>query len=96
MKWYILKVQSNREESIREGLLRRVAIAGLGYYFGEVIVRYQDGGEAKVHFFASRLKYSRWVEVTLVPDERVDRLGPVLARIAQVLHEHAAEQARHG
>lgn len=38
MDWYILKVQSNREESIREGLLRRVAIAGLGYYFGEVIV----------------------------------------------------------
>jgi transcription termination/antitermination protein NusG len=38
MDWYILKVQSNREESIREGLLRRVAIAGLGYYFDEVIV----------------------------------------------------------
>ena len=38
MDWYILKVQSNREESIREGLLRRVAIAGLGYFFGEVIV----------------------------------------------------------
>ena len=38
MEWYILKVQSNREESIREGLLRRVAIAGLGHYFGDVIV----------------------------------------------------------
>ena len=38
MDWYILKVQSNREESIREGLLRRVAIAGLDYYFGDVIV----------------------------------------------------------
>ena len=38
MNWYILKVQSNREESIREGLLRRVAIAGLGRYFGDVIV----------------------------------------------------------
>ena len=38
MDWYILKVQSNREESIREGLLRRVAIAGLGQYFGDVIV----------------------------------------------------------
>ena len=31
MDWYILKVQSNREESIREGLLRRVAIAGLDF-----------------------------------------------------------------
>ncbi len=38
MDWYILKVQSNREESIREGLVRRVAIAALDYYFGDVIV----------------------------------------------------------
>jgi transcription termination/antitermination protein NusG len=38
MDWYILKVQSNREESIREGLLRRVGIAGLDKYFGDVIV----------------------------------------------------------
>jgi transcription termination/antitermination protein NusG len=38
MDWYILKVQSNREESIREGLMRRVAIAGLGHYFGDAIV----------------------------------------------------------
>jgi transcription termination/antitermination protein NusG len=38
MEWYILKVQSNREESIREGLLRRVAIAGLDHFFGDVIV----------------------------------------------------------
>jgi transcriptional antiterminator NusG len=36
--WYIIKVQSNREESIREGLLRRVKVAGLEDYFGEVIV----------------------------------------------------------
>jgi len=38
MDWYILKVQSNREDSIREGLLRRVKIAGLEHYFGDVIV----------------------------------------------------------
>ena len=38
MGWYILKVQSNREDSIREGLLRRVAIAGLDRHFGQVIV----------------------------------------------------------
>ena len=42
--------------------------------FGEAWVTYQDGTETKVHFFASRLKYSRWVEVTLVPDERVETL----------------------
>jgi transcription termination/antitermination protein NusG len=38
MDWYILKVQSNREDSIRDGLIRRVKIAGLEDYFGEVIV----------------------------------------------------------
>ncbi len=49
MDWYILKVQSNREDSIRDGLLRRVKIAGLDDYFDEVIVptetvsEYKDG-----------------------------------------------------
>lgn len=42
--------------------------------FGEVTVTYQDGTAEKVHFFASRLKYSRWVEVSLVRDERVETL----------------------
>ncbi len=37
-EWYILKVQSNREESIREGLMRRMAMAGLERYFGDIIV----------------------------------------------------------
>src|SRR5262249_43743348 len=46
--------------------------------FGEVCVAYQDGTEEKIHFFASRLKYSRWVEVTLVRDERADTLVRVL------------------
>ncbi|MHB1034481.1 MAG: transcription termination/antitermination protein NusG [Pirellulales bacterium] len=36
--WYILKVQSNREDSIRDALQRRVAIAGLERFFDEVIV----------------------------------------------------------
>jgi len=42
--------------------------------FGEVWVTYEDGTETKLHFFASRLKYSRWVEVSLVADERVETL----------------------
>jgi transcriptional antiterminator NusG len=53
MDWFILKVQSNREESIREGLMRRVAIAGLDYFFGEIIVPTEKvtefkGGKKKV------------------------------------------------
>jgi transcription termination/antitermination protein NusG len=37
-QWYILKVQTNREESIRDALQRRVAMAGLEKFFGDIIV----------------------------------------------------------
>lgn len=37
-QWYILKVQSNREDSIRETLLRRIQMQGLDAYFGDVVV----------------------------------------------------------
>jgi transcriptional antiterminator NusG len=52
-QWYILKVQSNREESIKEGLMRRVKMAGLEEYFGECIVPTEmvsefKGGKKKV------------------------------------------------
>ena len=42
--------------------------------FGEVDVRFLNGTKKRVHFFASRLKYSRWVEVSLVPNEQVETL----------------------
>jgi len=47
--------------------------------FGEVRVRFIDGGRRIVHFFASRLKWSRWVEVTLVDNEVVETLVRGLA-----------------
>lgn len=42
--------------------------------FGQVDVRFLDGTKRRIHFFASRLKYSRWVEVTIVPDEQTETL----------------------
>jgi transposase len=42
--------------------------------FGSVDVRYLDGRCERLHFFASRLKYSRWVDVRLVADEKVESL----------------------
>ncbi|MGH9651191.1 MAG: IS21 family transposase, partial [Terriglobales bacterium] len=42
--------------------------------FGEVDVRFLDETRRRVHFFASRLKYSRWAQVSLVEDERVESL----------------------
>lgn len=42
--------------------------------FGHVDVRYLDGRQRRVHFFASRLKYSRWTQVSLVDNEQVEPL----------------------
>jgi transposase len=47
--------------------------------FGQVDVRFMDGATKRVHFFASRLKWSRWVEVALVPDQTAETLIRTLA-----------------
>ncbi len=36
--WYVLKVQSSREDTIRDALMRRVKIQGLERYFGHIVV----------------------------------------------------------
>lgn len=65
--------------------LRRPAVAPLVRFegvpgefsqhdFGQVDVRYTGGAVERVHFFASRLKWSRVVHVVLVPDEREEAL----------------------
>lgn len=48
--------------------------------FGEVVVRYVSGSTERIHFFASRLKYSRYSAVNLVPNQRVEVLVRSLAR----------------
>jgi transposase len=48
--------------------------------FGHVDVLFVDGRKKRVHFFASRLKYSRFAVVTIVEDERVETLVRCLAR----------------
>ncbi len=53
MDWYILKVQSNRERSIADALRRKIAIEGLGEFFGEVVVPVEKvtefkGGKKKI------------------------------------------------
>lgn len=42
--------------------------------FGHVDVRFVSGEIRRVHFFGSRLKYSRHVEVTLVPNEQTETI----------------------
>ena len=37
-QWYVVKVQSGREESIKDAIERRVKIEGLEEYFGQIII----------------------------------------------------------
>lgn len=46
-EWYILKVQSNREDSIAEALRRRVAKEGFEPYFDEILVPVEKVTEFK-------------------------------------------------
>jgi transcriptional antiterminator NusG len=53
MQWYVLKVQSNREKSIRDSLLRRIKMEGLEADFGDVVIPTEKvvetkGGKRKV------------------------------------------------
>ncbi len=46
-RWYILKVASNRENSIADALRRRVKVEGVESYFGDIIVPTEDVAEFK-------------------------------------------------
>ena len=52
--------------------------------FGQVDVRFVDGEVRRIHFFASRLKYSRSTKVTIVANQVVETL-------CRTLVEHFAE-----
>jgi transposase len=57
-----------------EGIVRFEAVPGefSQHDFGQHVVHYEDGTHERLHFFASRLKYSRLVRVLLVEDERTE------------------------
>lgn len=40
--WYILKVAFNREESIRDALVKRIKMEGMEEYFGDIVVPSED------------------------------------------------------
>ena len=44
-EWFILKVQVNREDSIKDALLRKVKMEGLDRFFKEVVVPTEDVAE---------------------------------------------------
>jgi transposase len=68
-------VRSLRPEDTRL-MVRFEGLAGefSQHDFGEVKIQFLNGTQSKIHFFASRLKYSRWAVVSLVGDEGVETL----------------------
>lgn len=47
--------------------------------FGHAVVPFADGSSHRVHFFATRLTYSRWTTVSIIPDEEIDTLLDALS-----------------
>jgi transposase len=75
-------------EALPAGLMVRFeGVAGefAQFDFGQVDVRLLDGRKKRVHFAAYRLKFSRWVWVVIVPDERIESL----VRALLLSFEHA-------
>lgn len=53
MQWYVLKVQTNRERTIRDTILKRIRLEGMEEYFGEIRIPTEKvvetkGGKRKV------------------------------------------------
>ena len=65
-----------RETLPTELMVRFEGVAGefAQFDFGQVDVRLREGAKRRVHFAAYRLKYSRWIHVAVVEDERVESL----------------------
>jgi transposase len=65
-----------KEKLPTELMVRFEGVAGefAQFDFGQADVRLLDGTTRRLHFAAYRLKYSRWVWVVPVPDERIESL----------------------
>ncbi|MBS3735034.1 MAG: transcription termination/antitermination factor NusG [Phycisphaerae bacterium] len=73
MQWYVLRVASNKEDSVREALDRKVKIEGLDDCVGRVLVPTErrpaprSRGGAKKH--VDRKMYPGYVFIEMEPDE---------------------------
>ncbi len=71
MKWYVLRVASNKEDQVRETLERKVKIEALADYVGRILVptlkeKRMKGGRIKVH---ERKLYPGYVFVEMACEE---------------------------
>ncbi len=71
MRWYVLRVASNREEQVKETLVRKVTIEGLESVIGRIVVPVEQvkrirGGKQKVF---KRKLYPGYVFMEIEPGE---------------------------
>jgi transcriptional antiterminator NusG len=64
-RWYVVKVQSGREDTIKEAIERRVRKEGLEEYFGQIIIPVEKQTEVKTDKNGKRI--TRTKEVKLYP-----------------------------
>lgn len=72
-EWYVLKVQSNREDSIRDAILKRIKIAGLESFIGDVVVPTEKVSEIKAgkKKVTERKLYPGYIMIQLEINEEV-------------------------
>lgn len=69
-------VRSLRPAPVPEPMVRFEGLPGefAQFDFGQAVVTYADGRKEKVHIFVGRLKFSRQVQVMIVPNEQAETL----------------------
>ncbi len=75
MNWFVLRVASNKESSVRETLLRKVQIEGMGHLVGRILVPTEKtktvkGGKQRITETKLYPGYV-FVEMRLEPDGRI-------------------------
>lgn len=67
-KWYVIKVQSGREDTIKAAIERKVKIEGLEEFFGQIMVPYEEFVEKKS--VRAKVKNKKTGEVETVTQEK--------------------------
>src|SRR6516225_7559004 len=104
-QWYVVKVQSGREESIKEAIERRVKIEGLEEYFAQILIPVEKvtqmrGGKRVVK---ERKLYPGYLMVEVEYNDRIlylfretsgvgDFVGGSLHHPPQPMQEHEVER----
>ena len=105
--WYVVKVQSGREESIKEAIERRVKIEGLEQYFGQIVIPVEKVTELRKgkRYVKSRKLYPGYLMVQVEYNENIlylfretsgvgDFVGGSLNKPPQPMKPHEVEKMK--